>query len=235
MRKVDPVRHDERRREILDAAMRCFARDGLRGASIADICTEAGMSPGHLYHYFESKEAIVRAMTQDGLDRASARFAEIMKSSNAVEALLMEIERPKLARARPNPVVLLDMLAEAGRNPAIGIIMREHSRGLLALIRDFLRNEQERGHVDPSLDAQLTAAILLGVLDGAKTLTLRDPKLDVTQVAQLLRVLIGRFLEPRRDCSKSRRLDSKISRGDNRRAGRSERGAGSSPDRSTTK
>jgi AcrR family transcriptional regulator len=235
MRKVDPVRHDERRREILDAAARCFARDGLRGASIADICTEAAMSPGHLYHYFASKEAIVCAMTQDGLDRASARFAEIMKSSNAVEALLAEIERPKPVRARPSPVVLLDMLAEAGRNPAIGTIMREHSRGLLALIGDFLRKEQEHGHVDPSLDAQLTATILLGVLDGAKTLTLRDPKLDVTKAAQLLRALIGRFLEPRRECSKTRTLNGKIGRSDNGAPRRSHRGAGTSADRSTTK
>ena len=42
MRKLDPVRHEQRRREILAAAGRCFARDGFRGASISDICAEAG-------------------------------------------------------------------------------------------------------------------------------------------------------------------------------------------------
>ncbi len=55
MRKLDPVKHEEKRREILAAAGRCFARDGFRGASISQICAEAGISSGHLYHYFASK------------------------------------------------------------------------------------------------------------------------------------------------------------------------------------
>ncbi len=196
MRRVDPVRHEKKRREILDAAARCFARDGLRGASIGDICAEAGISPGHLYHYFASKEAIVRAMTAAGLDHATARLGALLQSSNAVEALRAEIGKPRAARRRPHPVVLLDMLAEAGRNPKIGAIVREASRGLLALIEAFLREEQARGHVDATLDPRLTAAVLLVVLDGARTLTLRDPTLDRSKVAALLRRLIGRFLTP---------------------------------------
>lgn len=62
MRTVDPVRHEERRRKILEAAKRCFARDGLWGASVSGICAEVGISPGHLYHYFKGKEAILSAI-----------------------------------------------------------------------------------------------------------------------------------------------------------------------------
>ena len=58
MRKVDQAKYDEKRQQILKAAEGCFRRDGLRGASIDDICTAAHMSPGHLYHYFDSKEAL---------------------------------------------------------------------------------------------------------------------------------------------------------------------------------
>lgn len=196
MRTLDPVKHEEKRAEILAAAARCFARDGFRGASIADICAEAAISPGHLYHYFASKEAIMSAMTETGLARAAERFREVMASSNAVEALLAEIGRPKPMSERPNPVVLLDMLAEAGRNPEIGKIVRDYSRDLRALIEDFLRELQARGHVDRALDVRLTAAILLSVLDGAKTLKIRDPKLDMAGAAALLRTLIERFLTP---------------------------------------
>src|SRR5215467_9131451 len=59
MRRLDPVKHEEKRQEILAAAKACFARDGFLGISIADICQEAGISPGHLYHYFDSKDAIL--------------------------------------------------------------------------------------------------------------------------------------------------------------------------------
>ncbi|QYU68460.1 TetR/AcrR family transcriptional regulator [Leptolyngbya sp. 15MV] len=56
--------NDKRRRQILDAALRCFRESGFRGASVSDICKVAGMSPGHLYHYFPSKEAIVASCRQ---------------------------------------------------------------------------------------------------------------------------------------------------------------------------
>ena len=72
MRKLDPVKHEEKRREILNAAERCFVRDGLQGASISSICAEARISPGHLYHYFTSKEAIVSAMIEVRLEEAAA-------------------------------------------------------------------------------------------------------------------------------------------------------------------
>jgi TetR/AcrR family transcriptional repressor of uid operon len=196
MRTLDPIKHEEKRAGILAAAARCFARDGFRGASIADICAEAAISPGHLYHYFPSKEAIMSAMTKAGLARANERFREMMASSNAVEALLAEIGRPRPTHERPNPVVLLDMLAEAGRNPEIGKIVRDHSRDLRALVEDFLRASQKRGHIDRSLAVRLAAAILLSVLDGAKTLKIRDPKLDMAGAAALLRTLIERFLTP---------------------------------------
>ena len=67
MRTLNPVRHAEKRQEILDAAARCLARDGFQGASTAIICREAGISPGHLYHYFASKEEILTALTAAGL------------------------------------------------------------------------------------------------------------------------------------------------------------------------
>jgi TetR/AcrR family transcriptional repressor of uid operon len=41
MRKIDPVKHEEKRQEILEAAGRCFARKGFQGATISDICAEA--------------------------------------------------------------------------------------------------------------------------------------------------------------------------------------------------
>jgi TetR/AcrR family transcriptional repressor of uid operon len=196
MRKVDPVRHGEKRREILEAAGRCFGRKGFGGASISDICAEAGISPGHLYHYFASKEAIIGAMTDIGLERATARFSEMMKSSDVVEALLAELGRPKLPRPLPNPAIIIDMLAEASRNSEVGKIVREHSRNLLALLAAFIREGQAQGQIDGGLDADLTAALLLAVLDGAKTLAIRDSAIDMPAATEMLRTLINRFLRP---------------------------------------
>src|SRR5260370_23132410 len=85
MRRADVQRQSDRRLEILDAAQRCFARSGFHGASMQEICAEAEMSPGNLYRYFPSKEALIagicernRAEAADSLlavDRAPGFFA----------------------------------------------------------------------------------------------------------------------------------------------------------------
>jgi AcrR family transcriptional regulator len=64
----EPNRGQARRQQILDAAAACFVREGFHGTSIAKISKAAGMSPGHIYHFFESKEAIIGALVERKLD-----------------------------------------------------------------------------------------------------------------------------------------------------------------------
>jgi len=54
----------ERHIRILDAAERVFARAGFHAATMQDVAAEAGMSPGNLYRYFSSKDAIIEGMTE---------------------------------------------------------------------------------------------------------------------------------------------------------------------------
>jgi len=59
--KVSEEHADARRQQIIDAAYRCFARKGFHQATMRDIYEEAGLSPGAVYHYFDSKDEIIRA------------------------------------------------------------------------------------------------------------------------------------------------------------------------------
>jgi AcrR family transcriptional regulator len=63
---------DERREQILSAALKVFARKGFAAAKISDIVARAGMSHGLVYHYFKSKEELGYAV----LNRQFERFAE---------------------------------------------------------------------------------------------------------------------------------------------------------------
>jgi TetR/AcrR family transcriptional repressor of uid operon len=202
VRKVDPVRHEERRIEILVAAKRCFARRGFHGATIAEICDEAGISPGHLYHYFPGKEAIIAAITRTGLDYTAARFAEI--DGRAREAggaapdpldTLAEEYALILALGRDTrSSVHLDVLAEAARDPAIGKVLQDTSREMRDLIADFLRAGQARGRIDPALDVDTAAALLISLIDACKTLQVRDPEIDPERSAATLGLMVRRFL-----------------------------------------
>ena len=139
MRRIDPVRHEDKRREILAAARRCFVRDGFRGASIADICAEAGISPGHLYHYFPSKEAIVGAMGAVALAEGTAQFGALMEGSHALAALASVIENAKSRNLKSDFVLILEILTEASRNPKLARILQDQSRRVRATLAEHLR------------------------------------------------------------------------------------------------
>jgi len=199
LRTVDPLKHDERRRQILEAAGRCFARDGFRGASISDICKEAGISPGHLYHYFENKEAIVRAMTEAAVAEADMHLEHLSPEADPIAALVSRVESARIQQRNVTHFLLFDMLAEAGHDPSIAKLLRDSNRAMRSRFAAFLKKGQDRGHVDRTLDPDLAASVLISAIDGAKAIAIRDPKLSKEGVSEHLKTLIVRFLKPARD------------------------------------
>src|SRR5262245_63469351 len=71
-------RRDQQMHRIMDAAKVCFVRFGFQGASMHQICAEAGMSPGALYRYFPSKEAIIEAIVENDRKQDAKIFAAML-------------------------------------------------------------------------------------------------------------------------------------------------------------
>jgi TetR/AcrR family transcriptional repressor of uid operon len=198
VRKVDQAKYDEKRRRILNAAHGCFRRDGFRGASIGDICEAAHMSPGHLYHYFDSKEAIIKALIEVRLEQETAFFAELAQTADLVTALSMSLDR-RLKKLRADGFsLLLEMSAESARNPSIAAIVRRAERGTEELLSALIREAQGRGHVDPTLDPDMAATIIANIVFGLNQLAVvRDPTFDLNAAADTFKLLTERFLRPR--------------------------------------
>lgn len=194
MRTVNPVKHQEKRGEILAAAKRCFIRDGMRGASIASICAEAGISPGHLYHYFESKDAMLEAIVQSVLERSAEQFGQTVASSEALAVLMADMQRTKARNEDGTNGLILEMLAEAERNPVIARLVQRHSQGMQHLMADFLRKGQAQGEIDPALDAQAVAALLTGMINSFVITAVHHPSIDPAATDEMLRLLMVRFL-----------------------------------------
>jgi TetR/AcrR family transcriptional repressor of uid operon len=197
MRKVDQAKYDEKRQHILEAAEECFQRDGFHGASIADICAAARMSPGHLYHYFASKEAIIEALFEWRLELEAAIVGEITIKPDAdlVTAICGWLEgRMKDVRANGSSLGL-EMRAESARNPAIAKITARADRGTRDLLSGLLRQGQERGQVDAGLDPDSVAAVVHSVIFGINRLgAIKDSKFDAKGASAMLKLLIERFL-----------------------------------------
>src|SRR5213592_4490146 len=84
--RIEPAA--DRREQILNAAMVCFAKRGFHQASMHDISTEAGISVGLIYRYFENKEAVISAMA----DRHKSEIHNLLERARQAPTLLESLE-----------------------------------------------------------------------------------------------------------------------------------------------
>lgn len=203
VRKVVPEQHEGKRQEILAAAHRCFLRQGLQGASISMICKEAGMSPGHLYHYFPSKDAIVEQIADDYLTTLHAHFNAHAEDEPTATVLLSELWSMNgwddLAHCR----ITFELLAEAGRNENIRKIMIDNTDSVRQLLSETLKAGQARGDVDAGFDPDQTSAVLVSILYAAPMLPLIATDVDFDESRNLITTMIRRFLQPPNEASRA--------------------------------
>lgn len=137
MPKLTEARKELRRDQIIQAARRCFGRNGMERTSVADITAESGLSAGSIYAHFGSKAEIVRAVIQDVLDRRAALVTEYAASAappSPAEVIL------HLAAVDPDEArVALQAWGEATTDPAI----RDIVVATIDRMRDLFRVSSE--------------------------------------------------------------------------------------------
>ncbi|MBS7537701.1 TetR/AcrR family transcriptional regulator [Ancylobacter lacus] len=191
-----PNRKDPRRR-VLDAAARCFIRGGFHATSMHEVCAEAGMSPGALYRYFPSKEAIIIAIVEEERSARSALLAHLDSSATLVEALTLMGEA--LFSSDP-PMVCVELgpeiAAEVSRNPRLRPVFDEVEDEMDAAFLRALEAAQARGEVDPALDRDHVMLMINALGDGIMLRRRLQPELPLAQMMPQIATLIGRMLAP---------------------------------------
>ena len=116
-----------RRTEILKGAAECFGDKGVRATSISDICTRLKISPGHLYYYFESKDAIVEALLALDTQRVEEQMREVAQHPDAFDRLLNFVADTAVAKkALFDGSAGWEMYALAMRNARVGALLQRH-------------------------------------------------------------------------------------------------------------
>ncbi|WP_436501520.1 TetR/AcrR family transcriptional regulator [Actinokineospora sp. HUAS TT18] len=193
MRTVDPAKHEARRAHILAAAARCFARKGFGQTRTADICAEAGMSSGNLFHYFDSKHAIFAALVAQEGDETAALFAELSTADpwaalTGVFELIVDLADGDYAR------LALEISAEAGRDERIADLVTANDRTLRTGLAELVERATAAGQIDPGLPADTAATWLAAVVDGLFNRVAVDPAFRPASERETLRVLLERVL-----------------------------------------
>ena len=184
-----------RREEILAAAKTCFAREGFHATSMRDIYRECGLSPGAVYNHFPSKEEIVRALGEERLREAQAQRDALELVEDPIEALrlLSAGSREQLER-EVDLLLQLQLAGEALRNEAIADVARRAFEATLETVVGLIGRAQSTGHLDPRIDADALARVLIGVFQGVVVQTAIGAPPDRERHIGALRTLLAPLL-----------------------------------------
>jgi TetR/AcrR family transcriptional repressor of uid operon len=186
MRRANVQLQADRRLEILDAAQRCFVRSGFHQASMQEICAEAGMSPGNLYRYFPSKEAIIAAITERDRAKAAADFAAVDKAPDFFAGIEALGRTYLVERSEEEMALCLEIMAEARRNPSVGRVYLQFDRDVRTGLADVLRRAAQRGEIPADIDLEKIVTVLMALGDGVERRRAIDPSFDVEGVFPLM-------------------------------------------------
>jgi TetR/AcrR family transcriptional repressor of uid operon len=159
----------DRRSQILEAALVCFAKRGFHQTSMHDISGEAGISVGLIYRYFENKEAVISAMA----DRHKTEISEMLERARQAPSLLESLEILFTAHCcedAPQVVsaFVVDLYAEASRNPHVADLVRDVLETAMNGVRDLIARAPEvqntGNNLTPGDLAELIFAVARGML-----------------------------------------------------------------------
>lgn len=195
MRTANRQQHQNTRRTaILEAAERCFARAGFHQTSMSDICQAAGMSPGNLYRYFPSKEAIIAGITERHRAEAAADLDAVEKAPSFYEALAAIARRHMVERSAEELNLGIEIMAESRRNPAIARLFLDLEDDIKARLVALLRSAAERREIDPQADCESAAVMLMVLADGISMRRIADRGFDAERMLPLVFEMVERLL-----------------------------------------
>lgn len=185
-------RTELRRDQVLDAAEHCFRAEGFHGASMARIAAAADMSVGHIYQYFENKQAIIIALCErrfSGFERLlMAAEQDTPGSTSFVDAWIAQFTWWIDPVRAP---LTLEIMSEAGRNPKVAQVVERIDRRFREIMRRSLL--PLAGPIpDDEIDDRLEAIVMLS--HGMTSRITADPKADPDRIIAAFRLAVHGLL-----------------------------------------
>ena len=170
MPKITDTKREERRQQILDAALLCFSRDGFHATTTADIVRESGLSQGALYLYFATKDDIVVALADDRHQGEVFLNALAKSEQDPVQGLMLLIELYGGGLNDPRRIdmrrVGIQGWAEALRNPRIHGSVVEGLASVRKAIADLIARGQATGQIRPDIEPDAAARTMIATFQG---------------------------------------------------------------------
>jgi AcrR family transcriptional regulator len=198
--KVSDAHRQARRREILDAAAACFARDGFHRTSMQDIVRESGISAGLVYRYFTGKDDVIAAIVGEWHEHRANLLTAATDGVTAPAGGLAALRRAylDLLRAVGRPESAADLRlgvqvwAEALRSPAIGELVRGGVDRPRELAAEAIGSAGRDAGLPEGADADALARVLIAIHQGLTLQTAWDTAVDNEAFVRAVDALLDR-------------------------------------------
>ncbi len=154
----------DKRRVLLEAAVRVFARRGFHAARVGDIAEEAGVAHGLLYHYFSSKEEVLETIFRETWADLLAAVRDVEESGEPAQEQLRQVAAILLRSWRRDPDLVRVLVRGVARSSELDRRVGDVGDAFAAIER-IVRRGQEAGELRPELDARLTSVIFYGAIE----------------------------------------------------------------------
>lgn len=172
------VDHVARRQEILQAAVRVFARKGFASSRIEDVAAEAGIAKGSVYLSFDSRDALLQAAFES-YAAGSAQLLASLEPGPALDRLATLVRRVvAMLAAHPDHARVLVDLWSAGPPLDMAAVYRDYREAIAGL----LRQAREEGALRPGIDER-HAVVIVAAIEGCLLQWLVDPELPLADLA----------------------------------------------------
>jgi len=168
MPRISDDRRADRRRQIAQAAMRCFIREGFEATSMADIITEAGMSAGAIYLHYVNKQDLVRQVIRDVLEERAGEFVELASRRPLPDPAAVIRENLQGIRRDPSKAAIqVHLWSTCAREPSLAELLEEYAGEMRRLFQGYLEAWLVESGVDGAA-ASVRAARLVQVVVGLR-------------------------------------------------------------------
>jgi AcrR family transcriptional regulator len=170
---------EERRSQIVESAVKVFARKGFADTRMDDVAEAAGLSKGLLYWYFKSKDEILTALADLLFGDALRKIQSLPCEGLSAHACLMkylEIFTADLRRLLKFMPVMYEFYALGFRSRTVRRVMRHYLRSLVTVLEPIIQQGMDNGEFAQG-DARQTTLAMGAMLQGTLLMWAHDPNM----------------------------------------------------------
>ena len=181
---------DQRREQMLQAALEVIVERGYPDTRITDVAERAGASPALVIYYFKTRDQLLTEALRHSEDAwyetGARRTAAIGTAAGQLEELIaMSCLPEEDADVKSSWLLWLDLWAQSARNPGVAAVRQKFDERWRAMIRSLVQAGQEAGEFT-GVDAEDFAVALSALLDGfAVMIALDDPQVAPARAFEL--------------------------------------------------